>query len=117
MTLSVAALITFGSTPGIVKKSAELLNYGRLGRPDYGRHHTEARAGECLMTWGYQSTFGKGRLFVFYSVIDEAIECLMLGCSCRHGGDPKSKAWPKGAVDPTLLPPVPPIIANSRRIT
>jgi len=56
-------------------------------------------------------------LFVFYSVIDEAIECLMLGCSCRHGGDPKSKAWPKGAVDPTLLPPVPPIIANSRRIT
>jgi hypothetical protein len=63
VTLSVAALITFGSTPGIVKKSAELLNYGRLGRPDYGRHHTEARAGECLMTWGYSIDF-RERAFV-----------------------------------------------------
>ena len=60
VTLSVAALIALGPISGIVKKLAELL--------DYGRHHTEARAGGCLLNWGYSATFGKGQLFVSYSL-------------------------------------------------
>jgi len=64
VTLSVAALIAFGPMPGIVKKLAELLDFGRRGRPDYGRHHTEAWVDDCLMTWGYSIDFRKGRLFV-----------------------------------------------------
>jgi len=31
--LSVAALIALGPTPGTVKKLADILDYGRLGRP------------------------------------------------------------------------------------
>ena len=59
VTLSVAALIALGPTPGIVKKLAEILDYGRLGRPDYRRHQAEARDGECLMTWAYSIDFRK----------------------------------------------------------
>jgi len=43
VTLSSAAFIAFGPMLGIVKKLAEPLDFGRLGRPDYGRHHTEPR--------------------------------------------------------------------------
>jgi hypothetical protein len=42
-------LTALGPTPVIVKKLAETLDYGRLGRPDYGRRQAEARVGECLM--------------------------------------------------------------------
>ena len=63
VTLSVAALIALGPTPGFVKKLAELLDYGRLGGPDCGRHQAEARVGECLMTWEYSIDFRK-RAFV-----------------------------------------------------
>jgi hypothetical protein len=55
VTLSLAALIALGPTPGIVKKLAEIL--------DYGRHQAEARVGECLMTWEYSIAFRK-RAFV-----------------------------------------------------
>jgi len=67
MTLRVAALIALGPMPGIVKKLAEILDFGRLGRPDYSRHRTEARVGDCWMTWAYSINFRKGRFFVLYS--------------------------------------------------
>jgi len=63
VTLSVAALTAFGPTPGIVKKLAEILDYGRLGRPDYRRYQAEAWVGECLMTWEHSIAFRK-RAFV-----------------------------------------------------
>jgi putative transposase len=42
---------------GIVKNLAELLDFRRLGRPVYGRHHTEARVRDCLMAWRYSIDF------------------------------------------------------------
>ena len=58
LTLSVAALIALGPTPGIVRTLTRPLDYGRLGRPDFGRHRTEARVGDCWMTWASASVCG-----------------------------------------------------------
>jgi hypothetical protein len=63
VTLSVAALIAFGPMLGIVKKLAELHDFYPPGRRDSGRHRTEARVGDCWMTWVYSIDFRK-RVFV-----------------------------------------------------
>ena len=63
VTLSVAALIAFGPMLGIVKKLAELHDFYPPGRRDSGRHRTEARVGDCWMTWAYSIDFRK-RAFV-----------------------------------------------------
>ena len=45
------------------KNRAEVRNFSRLGRHDYGRDRVEAQVDGCLMTWGYSSDLRK-RAFI-----------------------------------------------------
>jgi len=56
-------LIALGPKPGIVKKLAELHDFYPPARRDSGRHRTEARVGDCWITWAYSIDFRK-RIFV-----------------------------------------------------
>jgi len=60
---SAAAAVAFGPKRGIVKKLAELPDFYRPERRDSGRYCTEARVGDCWMTWAYSIGF-RERVFI-----------------------------------------------------